>query len=171
MSTMREDILQALSGLLATRPDFFPPAAIDEPEPTSWPVAGDPAPNGRQFLHAAAVQDGPPPDRLAFVRGAESDPLDELELEAAISYGVQAKPGHGDTIDDCRAARRVRRDEAVALIAELVAANRNLGLGDEVWAEVGGAARQDDVAFPNALPAATAVIPIRVLYTAPHAAG
>lgn len=170
MSTTREDILQALADLLATRPDFFPPAAIDEPEPTSWPPVSEPAENGRQLLHAAAVQDGPPPDRLGFARGGEGDPLDELELEAAISYGVQVKPGHQDGIAECRAARRVRRDEAVELIAELIAGNRTLGLGVEVWAEVGGADRQDDVAFPNALPAATAVVPIRVLYPAAHAA-
>lgn len=170
MSTTREDILQALSALLATRPDFFPPAAIDEPEPTSWPEVSDPAANGRQLLHAAAVQDGPPPERLALVRGAEGDPLEELELEAAVSYGVQVKPGHGDGIVECRAARRARRDEAVDLIAELIAANRTLGLGVEVWAEVGPADRQDDVSFPNALPAATAVVPVRVLYPAAHAA-
>ncbi|HZV85408.1 MAG TPA: hypothetical protein VFF48_10530 [Brevundimonas sp.] len=170
MSTTREDILHALAALLATRPDFFPPAAVDEPEPTSWTPADDPAPNGRQLMHAAAVQDGPPPDHLGFVRGAEGEALDELELEAAISYGVNVKPGHQDGIAECRVARRIRRDAAVDLIAELIAADRTLGLGPEVYADVRPADRQDDVAFPNALPSATAVVPIRVLYPAAHAA-
>lgn len=168
MSEPREDILLALSALLATRPDVFPPAPVDEPEPANWaPV--EPA-GGITLQHAAAVQDGPPPDRVGLVRGAEGDPLEELELEAAISYGVQAKPGPDVTLEACRLARRARRDLAIRTVAALIAANRTLGLGPEVWAEVLPADRQDDVRFANAIPTATAVVPVRVLYTAAHAA-
>lgn len=168
MSEPREEILLALSALLATRPEVFPPAAVDEPAPSNWvPLE---AVGGIVLQHAAAVQDGPPPDRVGLVRGGEGDPLEELELEAAISYGVQAKPGADMTVAALRTARRARRDLAIRTIADLIAANRTLGLGPEVWAEVMPADRQDDVLFANALPTATAVVPVRVLYTAAHAA-
>lgn len=171
MSTTREAILTALAELLLRSGGFFPEAVIDEPEPSRWtPLADQPA-GAMKILHAVAVQDGPPPERLAFVRGGEADPTDELELEAAIAYGVRVEIGAGQTQDDVRRARRALRDEAVDLIAALVAGDRTLGLGCEVWAEVGPVQRDDDVAFQNASAVATAVIPIRVLYTAAHAAG
>ncbi len=166
--TMREQILLALAQLLASpeAEGFFPPAAIDEPEPSGWiAVEGD-----ARLTHAAAVQDGPPPDRLAFVRSDDGD-TDELELEAVVAYAVQCPLVAGQTMAEARSARRARRDEAVERLAALIAANRTLGLGVEVWAELGPAQRDDEVAFANTVAAATAVVPVRVLYTAGHAAG
>ena len=167
--TTREDILGALSSLLATDP-FFPPADIDEAEPTHWVEVEAVTIDSIRLVHACAVQDGPPPTQLGRARGAEGEALDELELEAAISYGVQAQVGAGVTIRDCQKARRARRDVAVTRVAALIAANRTLGLGPEVWAEVAPAQRDDGVTFANAAPTATAVVPVRVLYSATHAA-
>lgn len=164
--TEREAILQALAALLASpsAAGFFPAAAIDEPEPSGWvPVADS------NLRHACAVQDGPPPDHLARVHGGGDS--DELELEAAVAYAVQAVPVAGASPETLRAARRARRDLAVDRIAALIAANRTLGLGVEVWAEVAPAQRDDEVSFANAVPAATVIVPVRVLYTAAHAAG
>lgn len=162
----REAILKALEALILATSAIFPTPTIDEPEPSLWsPVAGNP-----QLLHAVMVMDGAPPDQLAFVRGAEDEATDELELEVAIGYAVQAKPAPGQTKAETRAARRAQRDDCVRAVAELIANNRNLGLGVEVWAEVGPPTRDDDIAFPNALPAATAIIPVRVLYTGTDAA-
>lgn len=165
--TPREAILTALADLLVSPAagGFFPPAAIDEPEPSGWVAVGG-APG---MLHAAAVQDGPPPERLAYVRGA--DDTDELELEAVVAYAVQRPVAASETMAVARSARRARRDQAVERLAALIAANRTLGLGAEVWAELGPAQRDDEVAFANAVAAAVAVIPVRVLYTASHAAG
>lgn len=168
MSTTREAILNALAVLLAESEGFFPEAVIDEPEPSLWSPAPDPSPAGA--FHAVAVQDGPPPERLAYVRGAEDDPTDELELEAAIAYGARVEIVAGRTMAEARSLRRGLRDRAVKTIAGLIAANRTLGLGAEVWAEVGPAQRDDDVAFQSATAVATAVVPIRVLYTAANAA-
>lgn len=175
MPTPRESILSALQSLLATDP-FFPPAAIDEPEPSEWIIVGDtpssvappPAFAGRLF-HACAVQDGPPPTLLATARGGGD--ADELELEAAVAYAVRADLAAGQTQGQARAVRRARRDRAVQRLADLIAANRTLGLGVQVWAELAPAQRDDDIAFPHASACATAVIPVRILYAAAHAAG
>lgn len=165
--TTREAILQALQSLLASAAaaDFFPPAAIDEPNPERWyDVEPDPeAPGAPALKHACAVQDGPPPAHLAFVRGAADAP-DELELEAAVAYAVQAVPGAGHSAADLRAARRARRDAGAKRFAALVAADPTLGISPEVYAEVLPVDRQDDVPFPNAPPAATVIAPVRVLY-------
>lgn len=172
MSTTREAILEALVVMLAASNGFFPAGEIDEPEPSHWTPVADQPPGVRKILHAVAVQDGPPPDRLALVRGGDDDDAcDELELEAAIAYAVRVELGAGETNASGRSARRARRDEGVETIAALVAADRTLGLGVEVYAEVMPAQRDDDIAFPNAPASATAVVPIRVLYTAAHAAG
>lgn len=165
--TTREAILQALAAMLATVPEVFPPAAIDEPEPADWTPLGDLGDAAHTF-HAAAVQDGPPPDHLGFVRGGPGG--DELELEAAIAYAVQYRPGPGDSIDKAREIRRAIRDRAAPIVAALIAVDRTLGLAPDVWAEVAPAQRDDDVSFANAVPTATAVIPVRVLYTADHPA-
>lgn len=167
--TTREDILQSLAARLATDP-FFPPADIDEPEPTRWHDVAPSQDGAFTVVHAIVVQDGPPPERMGRARGAEGEALDELELEAAIAYVVQIRPGVDTTTENCRAARRARRDEGTRRIARLIAADRTLGLGPEVYAEVEPAQRDDDVAFPNALPAATTVVPVRTLYPATHAA-
>jgi len=167
--TMRESILEALRDLLASDPEgFFPPAVIDEPDPTGWTAIDGVGP---RLTHACAVQDGPPPDQLAFVRAGEDDQnCDELELEAMIAYVVTAAPGLGDTAEDLRGARRARRDAGVRRIAGLISANRNLGLSLEVYAEVRPAQRDDDVGFKNAEPGAVALVPVRILYTAASAA-
>ncbi|WP_332657360.1 hypothetical protein [Brevundimonas sp.] len=165
MST-HEAILKAIEALILAAPAVFPVPTIDEPEPRLWaPVAGKP-----MLTHAMMVMDGGPPDQLAFVRGAEDEATDELEVEVAVGYAVQAKPAAGQSMAQTRAARRAQRDDVVRAFAELIAANRNLGLGVEVWAEVAAPTRDDDIAFPNALPSATAVIPVRVLYTGTDAA-
>lgn len=166
--TRREEILEALRDLLATDEDgFFPPAPIDEPDPSSWrDIAG----TSPRLKDACAIQDGPPPDHLAFVRGAEGSDADELELEAVVAYAVQALPDPGQTAEDCRDARRARRDAAVRRLAALIAGDRTLGLGVEVHAEVRPAQRDDAVAFPNAEPGAVVLVPVRVLYTAASAA-
>ena len=161
-----EKILKALEALILSAPAIFPTPTIDEPEPSLWQnVPGKP-----QLTHAMMVMDGGEPDVLAFVRGAEGDNTDELEVEVAVGYAVQAKPLPGQSTADTRAARRAQRDSTIRAFAELIALNRNLGLGDEVFAEVAAPSRDDDVAFPDALPAATAVIPVRVLYTGTDAA-
>lgn len=169
MSTTREAILTALQAMLDGS-GAFPPATIDEPEPSRWEPLADQPDGAMKLLHAIAVQDGPPPERLAYARGAEADPTDELELEAAIAYGVRVELGADQTMAEIRAVRRAARDEGVRVIAALIAGNRTLGLGAEIWAEVLPAQRDDDVSFPNAPAVATAVVPIRVLYTAAHAA-
>lgn len=166
--TMRESILIALKAMIDEDP-MFPEAVIDEPEPSRWTTLLPPIDDTIGLIHAVAVQDGPPPDILGHARGPEGGALDELELEAAIAYGVQAKPGAGTSIEAARVARRAQRDRAQRRVAQLIASNRTLGLGVEVWAEVGPAQRDDDVAFPNALPAATFVTPVRVLYSADNA--
>lgn len=167
--TTREDLLNAMVALLATD-DFFPPAALDEPEPSSWTEVAA-AVNEIRLTHALAVQDGPPPEAMARARGPEGAALDELELELAVAYGVQAEAGAGSTPAQVRTARRARRDEAVTRVAALVAANRALGLSSmEIWAEVAPAQRDDEVAFTNGIATATAVVPVRILYTAAHAA-
>lgn len=164
--TTREAILIALRDLLATRPDLFPPATIDEPEPTRWtPTVDNP-----RAEHAAMVMDGGPPEELAFVHGDAGDPLSELELEAAIGYAVQVKASPGQSMSETRAERRALRDLAVRGIADLIAANPNLGLGQQVWADVRSPTRDDDVTMKNSIPAATAVLPIRVLYAGADAA-
>lgn len=168
--TTREDLLNAMVALLATD-DFFPPAALDEPEPSSWTEVAAAAVNEIRLTHALAVQDGPPPEAMARARGPEGAALDELELELAVAYGVQAEAAAGSTPAQVRTARRARRDEAVTRVAALVAANRTLGLASqEIWAEVAPAQRDDEVAFTNGTATATAVVPVRILYTAAHAA-
>lgn len=165
MST-HEAILKAIEAMILSAPVIFPVPTIDEPEPTLWAVVvGKP-----QLTHAMMVMDGGPPDVLAFVRGAEGDATDELEVEVAVGYAVQAKPAAGQSMAQTRAARRSQRDDIVRAFAGLIASDRTLGLGAEVYAEVGSPTRDDDIAFPNALPAATAVIPVRVLYTGTDAA-
>jgi len=165
MST-HEAILKAIEALILSAPALFPTPTIDEPEPSLWAPMID---NSR-IVHAMMVMDGGEPDVLAFVRGAEGDNTDEIEIEVAVGYAVQAKPNPGQSSADTRAARRAQRDATIRAFAELIAQNRNLGLGVEVFAEVGAPTRDDDVAFPDALPAATAVIPVRVLYTGTDAA-
>lgn len=168
--TMREAILEALRDLLASAEaaGFFPPAAIDEPDPSGWvDIAG----TSPRLKHACAIQDGPPPDHLAFARGGdEGDACDELELEALVAYAVVGAPDAGQTQLDVRSARRARRDAGVRRLAALIAGNRTLGLSNEVYAEVRPAQRDDAVAFPNAEPGAVALVPVRVLYTAASAA-
>lgn len=159
--TMRERILGALSALLASEAaeGFFPPAPIGEAEPSLWteiPAAG--------LRHAAAVQDGPPPEHLAFARGAAGAGGDELELEAAVAYAVQAAPAAGQDMAALLAARRARRDAAPRRIAALIAADPTLGISPEVYAEARPADRRDEVPFSNALPAAVAIVPVLVLY-------
>ena len=167
--TNREALLQALVALTATD-SSLPPAQLDEPEPTRWELRQGGVAIAGELLHALAVQDATP-ESLAFVRGAEIDEAgEELEFTPVIAYAVQAKPGAGDTTAQLRAARRLARDEGVRLIADLIANDRTLGVEVEVYAEVLPPARDDDVAFVNALPSATALIPIRILYTGRDAA-
>lgn len=167
--THREALLQSLVTMLAGAPSL-PPAELDEPEPTRWVTRPGVAAITGELVHALAVQDATP-ESLAFVRGAVIDEAgEELEFTPIIAYAVQAKPGGGDTTAQLRAARRKARDEGVRLIADLIAADRTLGVEAEVYAEVLPPARDDDVAFVNALPSATALIPIRILYTGRDAA-
>ena len=166
--TTREAILNALVAMLA-KSDALPPAVIDEPEPSRWTEAPVPGASG-VILHALAVQDDTP-ETLAFVRGAVFDEAgEELEFTPVVAYAVQIKPVAGMTQSQMRAARRTARDAGVKIIADLLKADRTLGLDAEVCAEIGAPARDDEVAFPNALPSATALIPVRVLYTGRDAA-
>jgi hypothetical protein len=167
--TTREALLNALVVLAASDPSL-PPAELDEPEPTRWATRLGGAAIAGELQHAMAVQDDTP-ESLAFVRGAEIDEAgEELEFTPVIAYAVQAKPGAGDTTAALREARRLARDEGVRLIADLIANDRTLGVEAEVYAEVMPPVRDDDVAFANALPAATALIPVRILYTGRDAA-
>ena len=170
MSTTREDILNALSALMG-QAMVLSVVPIDEPEPSRWEAMISGIGGQMQIQHAMAIQDGPPPDVLSFVRGPDDDACEELELEAVVAYAVQVKPAAGYSPEDSRRERRVLRDEAVKVIAHAIAVDRTLGLGGEVYADVRPAARDDDVAFANAIPTATALVPIHVLYTAAHAAG
>lgn len=170
MSTTREAILQALSSLMGP-PFGLSVVPIDEPEPSHWQPMVEGVGGQMQIQHALAIQDGPPPDAVGFAHGTDDTGCEELELEAVAAYAVQIRPGADYSIEDCRRERRVLRDEAVKIIARTVALDRTLGLGGEVYAEVRPAARDDEVAFANAIPTATALVPIRVLYTADHAAG
>lgn len=172
MSTTREMILTRLAEIMAQSGGFFPEAEIDEPSPSAWHLVAEPGEGDRKLLHALAVQDGPPPEHLSRAHGGADDDTanDELELEAAIAYGVRVDGGLGDDRAAIRRARRARRDQAIPVIAHLIAADRTLGLGPEVYAEVAPAARDDDVTLPNAPACATVIVPIRVLYTAAHAA-
>lgn len=169
MMTTREALLQALVNLAATDP-ILPPAALDETEPSRWMQRQGFAGIAGELNHALAVQDATP-ETLAYVRGADVDEAgEELEFTPVIAYAVQAKPGAGDDTAAVRAARRAARDEGVRRIADLIAGNRTLGVEAEVYAEVLAPARDDDVAFTNALPSATALIPVRILYTGRDAA-
>lgn len=167
--TTREDILNSLAAML--RVAGFDEVPVDEPEPSRWKPYEYNGPGQMSVYHAMAVQDGPPPTSLAFVRGGSDDEAtEELEFEAAVAYAVQVKPGAGSTADDCRYERRRKRDEVVDLVRWLIKQDRTLGIGPEVYAEVGAVQRDDEITFANALPSATAVIPIRVLYTGSDAA-
>lgn len=163
----REQILEALAFIVGQALQIAEPP-IDEPEPTRWTVRVEQAPGVMSVLHAVAVQDDTP-DSLAFIRGGADAP-EELEFSPVVAYAVQVKPGAGDDVATCRRERRRQRDAAVRLIADAIAADPTLGLDVETYADVRPPARDDDIAFPQALPSATALIPVRVLYTGVDAA-
>jgi len=171
MTEIRDDIATSLAQVVGWALNMT--AAINEPEPTRWEeTVGDSwAPeNPPTILKSLCVQDEGAPDRLSFVRGAVSDPTEELEVTLIVALAVQVKPGlHFDTTA-VRQMRRLIRKEAVAQIVDAIDRNRTLGLTVEVYAEIDPPAYADDVVFQNALPCATALIPVRVLYTGANAA-
>ena len=156
MSSTREAILVAFQTLLAADP-FFPPAAIDEPEPSNFrtPVPGENPAMG-DYL---SVQDGP----LKTTRdGGAADDF-ELELEVTLAYAVVLAN---------TAERRARRDAAMQKIVAIVAANRTLGLGDpQIYAEIADAVRDDNVPVKAAAAVALLLVTVTVQFIAPSAAG
>ncbi|PZU71656.1 MAG: hypothetical protein DI531_15440 [Brevundimonas sp.] len=171
MTEIRDEIATRLADTISQALDL--PVPINEPEPTRWTelkeATGDPAP-GRTILRAVAVQDESAPERLSFVRGATADPTDELEVTLVIAYAVQIKPGLGDDVSKLRMERRRFRKLEVAAIVAAIEADRTLGLALDVCAEIDPPAYEDGIAFQNTLPCATALIPVRVLYTGSNAA-
>lgn len=172
MTEIRDDIVTSLAVLIGQALDLSVP--INEPEPAHWIEArestGDPAVPGRTILRAVAVQDEGAPERLSFLRGAVDDPTDELEVTLVIAYAVQIKPGLGDDVSKLRMERRRFRKLEVAAIVAAIEADRTLGLALDVCAEIDPPAYEDGIAFQNTLPCATALIPVRVLYTGANAA-
>lgn len=153
-TTTREALLQSLQALLVDD-DFFPAdAAIDAPEPQDWRELDG------GLSDTAAVQDGP----VTVLREAcgEGDTW-ELQLEAALVYAVAGADA---------AARRARRDEGGKRMGDLVAADRTLGgvAGLETYAETEPLERDDAQLSRDTVPAASAVLPVRITYTAasPH---
>lgn len=157
--TKREAILQGVVEMFFGH-HYLPSAQLDEPEPTAW----HPLEHYTGVEHFASVMDGATPDQLAFVRG-NADQGDELELEIGIGYAVQVKPEPGRSVAVARELRRRLRDEAVEFIACMIRGNPTLYVDQETWAEVTAVTRDDDVPIVNAVPAATAIITVRVLYT------
>lgn len=172
MTEIRDDIATRLADIVSQALNL--PVPINEPEPSRWTEVkeeGDnPAGAARTILRAVAVQDEGAPDRLAFVRGAVSDPTDELEVTLVVAYAVQIKPGQGDDIAKLRTERRRHRRLEVAAIVAAIEADRTLGLALDTCAEIDPPAYEDEITFQNALPCATALIPVRVLYTGANAA-
>jgi hypothetical protein len=154
MTTQTELILQAMVTRLATD-SGFPPADLDVPEPTSWsPMSGANA----SLSQALAVQGGP----VTVTRDGGRDEDYELELEAMIAYAVEGTSA---------SLRRSARDSAIERIVALIAANRTLGLGVQVYAEIGAAERDDRSLAPGAPPVALALITVLVTFIAPSPAG
>jgi|GEM_PF-2337721 len=172
MTEIRDEIATRLADTISQALDL--PVPINEPEPTRWTelkeATGDPATPGRTILRAVAVQDEGAPERLSFVRGATADPTDELEVTLVIAYAVQIKPDLGDDISALRTERRRFRKQEVAVIVAAIEADRTLGLAADTCAEVDPPAYEDVITFQNTLPCATALIPVRVLYTGANAA-
>lgn len=171
MTEIRDDIATTLAETVGNALNMT--AAINEPEPTRWEeTAGDTwAPqNPPLIFRSLCVQDEGAPDRLSFVRGAITDPTEELEVTLIVAFAVQVQPGlHYDTTA-VREMRRLIRKDAVAAMVAAIERDRTLGLAVEVYAEIDPPAYADDVLFPNALPCATALIRVRVLYTGANAA-
>lgn len=166
MTEIRDDIATRLAAIVSQALTLACP--INEPEPTRWAEAKEPS--GRAVLRAVAVQDEGAPDRLAFLRGAVDDPTDELEVTLVIAYAVQIKPALGDDVTKVRTERRRHRKADVALVVAAIEADRTLGLALDTCAEIDPPAYEDEISFQNSLPCATALIPVRVLYTGANAA-
>ncbi len=156
--TTREDILYALQGMLAGD-SFFPEAEIDADEPQAWRATAGGLAAGLQ--DAAAVQDCLEP---AVTRDAGPEDSWELRGEFMIAYAVQAASAN-------RKAQRARRDQATEKVEALIAADRTLGLGLSIYAEIGPAQRHNNAPIKASAPVATVLIPINVDYIAPSAAG
>lgn len=156
MASRREQILGALVDLIGSDP-FFPPCEVDSAEPRNWRASGVGLPVGLQ--DAVVVQDG----QVEVTRdgGAEDD--FELRLGAVVAYAVTSA-------ETSRAARRARRDEAVAKIEALIAGDRSLGF-NEVYAVIDEPAQREDDVFTGGKQAAVIAITINVDYTAASAAG
>lgn len=167
--TMHERILLTLKGLIE-EDDFFPKPEVDSPEPQEWrPDSEDaggftiaPPPGGwtedipdpslpQRMWDAANVADGP----VTVTRDAGDEDDCELMLECAIAYVCASADA---------AARRARRDAAGKRVETLIAADRTLGLGVQVYARISETSRDDKVAIRHALPVAATVITIQVDY-------
>jgi len=158
MTTRRSQILKALQGLVASD-NFFPPAEIDEAQPDAWRESAEGLAAG--LGDACAVQDGP----LEVTRDGGGEDDFEVRLSAMIAYSVQS-------VDSLRDERRARRDEAEAKIEGLIAANRDLGLGPEVYAIIDQPVFRDEAAYgAGGNTVAVSQITISVDYTAASAAG
>jgi hypothetical protein len=156
MSQKRELIINAVANLLATD-NVFPPAQLEEPEPSNF-IAADPL--NPSVSHVLSVQEGP----TIVTRDGGRDDDFELEVEISIGYAVQA-------VD--RITRRQVRDGAATRIEALIAANRTLGLtfSPLPYAEIRDATRNDNVFTDAGQPVATLIVTIAVAYVAASAAG
>jgi hypothetical protein len=155
---MREAILSALAGLLAAD-GFFPAVAIDAPEPEAFVEDTPGLPGG--LSHFLALQD---PEELVVTRDAGPEDDCELRGEWIVAYIVQAAPAYARV-------QRARRRTAERKVADLIAADRTLGLNPEVYAELGPATRHNAQPVNATSPCATTLISIFVDFTAPSAAG
>lgn len=151
MTTRREQILQALVTRLATD-SGLPAAELDVPEPSGWYALS------AGLAQALAVQDGP----VTVTRDGGRDDDYECALEAMIVYAVQGAD---------QAARRAARDSAVERIVAIIAANRQLGLGVQTYAEITGTDRDDREPMTAGLPMALAMITVTITFIAPSPAG
>jgi len=156
MSSKRELIINAVANLLATD-NVFPPAQLEEPEPSNF-LPADPL--NPSIGHVLSVQEGP----TIITRDGGRDDDFELEVEILVGYAVQA-------VD--RMTRRQFRDAAAARLEALIAANRTLGLtfSPAPYAEIRELTRDDNVYTDGGLPVATLILTIAVAYVAASAAG
>lgn len=155
MTVRRAQILQALANLVGFVQPFPSSIDLDAPQVTDFsPVPGSPG-----LAHGCAIDGG------KFEGTRDAGPVDQWEgvRDVVVGYDVEGA-------DD--AARQAQAAKAVPALEQLVAANRDLGLGDpQVWAEIGDAIEGDVPTVDGATVVSRAVVTINVTYVAASAAG
>ena len=146
--------MNAIVAMLATDP-IFPPAELDEPEPSNFVAADINAPG---VGHVLSVTDG----ASTTTRDGGRDDDFEIDLEVQVGYAVQST---------VRADRRRVRDSGSSRIEALVAANRTLGMTFPTYVEIRDVSRDDNVYTADGPPVATLIMTLVVSYVATSAAG